>query len=122
MAENKTITLNVPAHMTNYLENLSSNDIDFVLRTGIYTLKESQKLAQNGGVIPIRRSRVNEISESTRLMRRMLSMTNREYKRYKHVTPYVPSPVENITDKFAHFTFNFGNKTDEPVSENTVTQ
>ncbi len=118
MGENKSITLNLKTSHADYLESINSDDLDFIIRTGIYTLNETKKLAKSGGIIPVKRGRSFEINESTRLMRRMLSMNNREYKKNKmELKPYnsnntaiTSKPIENLSNDFAKFSFNFETK------------
>jgi hypothetical protein len=109
MAEHKSVTLNIPSHLADYLEGLNSTDVDFVLRTGIHTLKESKKLAQTGGIIPVRRNRYIDTVDSARLIRRMLTINNREYKRVRpeQLRPLASNPMETLSDDFAKFTFKF---------------
>jgi len=118
MAENKNITLNLKTTHADYLESIDPDDLDFIIRTGIYTLNETKKLAKSGGIIPVKRAKTYEINESTRLMRRMLSFTGREYKRNKsELKPYtsnkadlITKPIENLSSDFAKFSFNFETK------------
>lgn len=106
MSENKNITLNLHTAHATYLESVNSDDLDFIIRTGIYTLNESKKLAKTGGIIPAKRTRNFETSESSRLIRRMLTMNNRDFRRPKYVQPITKS-IETISNDLANFKFEF---------------
>lgn len=117
MSENKNITLNLNATQADYLESLNSDDLDFIIRTGIYTLNESKKLAQSGGFTPVKRAKSFETSESARLIRRMLT-NNREFRRSKHV-PQITKSIETISSDLANFKFDF---TPFTIGETKTTQ